>query len=252
MINLNLAKSKPFLFSCLSICLALLCISCQSTKVYEQYESCIYEDSKMLSKRTKDFNEEKSTKKVYACYSGQGTLTVETHTTKITVISETDYKFIAYSFFVKPFIIAGASAVSFGKCLFYASTVFIFSSIDYFPEWWEGLTFNYKEEKEKMIDARAENEIQFYPEFHKAFTKNHIIVEKTVSKTSAYKTKNEKTVVVSYERYEYDNSIYVSREIKKDFYSTIYVVKHIGNVITIPVVIVSCVAGTLVNKAFIK
>lgn len=103
-----------------------------------------------------------------------------------------------------------------------------------------------------MRDARAENEIQFYPEFHKPFTKNHIIVEKTVSKTSAYKTKNERTVVVSYEKYEYDNSIYVSREIKKDFYSTIYVVKHIGNVITIPVVIVSCVAGTLVNKAFIK
>ena len=98
----------------------------------------------------------------------------------------------------------------------------------------------------------SENEIQFYPEFHKPFTKNHIIVEKTVSKTSAYKTKNERTVVVSYEKYEYDNSIYVSREIKKDFYSTIYVVKHIGNVITIPVVIVSCVAGTLVNKAFIK
>ena len=250
MINLNLTKSKAFFLSFFSVCQVLLCVSCQSTKVYEQYESVVYEGSDMISKCTKDFEEEEVNETVFSEYSGCGTLTVETNSTRITVISEPDYKFIAYFCSVKPFSIAGASTVSLGKCLFYASMVFIFASINYVPERWKGLIFYYEEEKEKMIAARTENKIPFYPEFHKPFTKNHIIVEKTASKTSAYKTQDEKSVVVSYEKYEFDNSIYVSREIKKDYYSTVYVVKHIGNIITIPVAVVSCVAGALVHKAF--
>ncbi|WP_294430311.1 hypothetical protein [uncultured Treponema sp.] len=205
----------------------------------------------MLSKCTKDFNEEKTTKKVYSFYSGQGTLTLETHSTKITVISEPDYKYIAYSFFVKPFSIAGASTVSLGKCLFISAGMFFLAAIDYVPEVEKPL-FDFEEDKRKMIEARCENKIKMYPEFHKPFTKNHIIVEKTVSKISAYKTKDEETVVISYEKNEYDNSIFVSREIKKDYYSTVYVINHVGNVITIPVSLVSAVSGILVNKAFVK
>ena len=250
MMNLNLTKS--IFSSIFSICLTLLCMSCQSTKVYEQYKSVVYEGSGIISECTKDFKEKEASKTVFTKYSGSGNLTVKTHSTKNTVISDSDYKFISYSFFLKPFVIAGATTVSLGKCLFYSSAVFIFAAIDYLPEWWKGISFDFPEEKEKMIAARLENKIQFYPEFHKPFTKNHIVVEKSVSETSAYKTKDEKTVVINYEKYEYDNSIYVEREIKKDYYSTVYVVNHIGNIITIPVVLVSCVAGALVNKAFIK
>jgi len=251
MTNLNFTKSKAFFLSFFSACQVLLCVSCQSTKVYEQYESVVYEGSDMISKCTKDFNEEEVNETVFYEYSGSGNLTVETYSTKITVISEPDYKFIAYSFFVKPFIIAGVTTVSLGKCLFISVGVFFFAAIDYAPEVEKPL-FDFEEDKRKMIKARAKNKIDFYPEFHKPFTKNHIIVEKTVSKISAYKTKDEETVVISYEKNEYDNSIFVSREIKKDYYSTVYVINHVGNVITIPVSLVSAVAGVLVNKAFVK
>ena len=209
MINLNLAKSKSFFFSIFSICVAILCSSCQSTKVYEQYESVVYEGSDMISKCTKDFNEEEVNETVFYEYSGSGNLTVETYSTKITVISEPDYKFIAYSFFVKPFIIAGVTTVSLGKCLFISVGTFFLGVIDYVPEVEKPL-FDFIEDKRKMIEARCENKIKMYPEFHKPFTKNHIIVEKTVSKISAYKTKDEETVVISYEKNEYDNSIFVS------------------------------------------
>lgn len=252
MINLKLAKAKAFFYSISSICLSLLCISCQSTKVYEKYGSWIYEDFNMISECTKTFEEEEPSETIFSEYTGSGSLTVKTYSTKITVISEPDYKFSAYSFFLKPFVIAGAATVSLGKCLFFSTTIFFCAVIDYVPEWWDTLIFGYSEEKEKMMDARAENKIEFYPEFHRPFTENHIIVEKTVSKTSAYKTKDEKTIVTNYEKCEYDNSIYVSREIKKDYYSTIYVVNHIGNIITIPVMVVSAVAGILINRAFIK
>ena len=251
MINLNLTKSKAFFLSFFSVCQVLLCISCQSTKVYEQYESVVYEGSDIISECTKDFEEEKANKTVFSEYSGSGNLTVKTDSTRITVISEPDYKFIAYSFFLKPIIIAGSASVSLGKCTIISTALFFCAIIGYLPDWFTPL-FDLREEKEALIEARLENKIEFYPEFHKPFTKNHIIMEKTLSETSAYKTNEEESIVLSYEKNEYDNSIYVSREIKKDYCSTVCVVKFIGAVITIPIVIVSIITGTIVRKLLIE
>lgn len=232
--------------------LALLCMSCQSTKVYTAYEDIIYtEDSrgqKILFSETKKELKGEPVRTFHTYYITEN-LTRETSEEKVTVISDTDFKFISYSFFLKPFIIAGASVVSLGKCLFISTGMFLFVLFDYDPEWEKPL-FDFDEEKEKMIEAREANKIEHYPELHKFFTKNHIIVEKTISKTTSYKTKNEKTVVISYEKYEYDNTIFVSREIGKDYYSTIYVVNHVGNIITTPIAITSGITGFLIRRFF--
>ena len=231
--------------------LAFLCLSCQSTKIYTSYEKIIYTEQNgnktVFLEEKKDFKEKPERKKYN--YTENENLTLESTEEKITVISNTDFKFMAYSFFLKPFIILGSSIFSLGKCICISTSFFVFAAIDL--EEWPSF-FDCSQDKQKMINAKYENRIEYYPELHKPFTKNHIIVEKTVYKTTAYKTRNEKTVIESYQKYEYDNTIYVRREINKDFYSTIYVVKHIGNVITFPIALTTTIAGALVNKAFIK
>lgn len=189
--------------------LTLLCMSCQSTNVYTAYEDVIYSEDycgqKILLSETKKDLKGEPVRTTHNYYYTEN-LTRETTEEKVTVISDTDFKFVSYSFFIKPFVIAGASLVSLGKCLFISTGVFFFALFDYNPKWQKPL-FNFKEEKEKMIEAREANKIEHYPKLHKFFTKNHIIVEKTVSRTTAYKTNDEKTVVISYEKYEFDNTI---------------------------------------------
>lgn len=235
------------------LALTFLCLSCQSTKVYTKYEKIIYSEQDgnktVFLEEKKDFNKRKPKKITNYNYTENENLTMLLSEEKVTVVSNTDFKFVAYSFFLKPFVITGSSIFCLGKCVGVSFSFFVFSAIDYFPEWVS--IFNSSQDKQKMINAKYENRIEYYPELHKPFTKNHIIVEKTVYKTTAYKTKNEKTVK-SYQKYEYDNTIYVKREISKDFYSTVYVVKYVGTIITIPITFTTMVAGILVNRAFIN
>lgn len=235
------------------LALTFLCLSCQSTKVYTKYEKVIYSEKDgnktVFLEEKKDFKEKPKKIKDYN-YTENENLTMLFSEEKVTVVSNTDFKFVAYSFFLKPLVITGSSIFCLGKCVGVSFSFFVFSSIDYFPEWVS--IFNSSQDKQKMINAKYENRIEYYPELHKPFTKNHIIVEKTVYKTTAYKTRNEKTIIESYQKYEYDNTIYVKREINKDFYSTVYVVKYVGTIITIPITFTTMVAGILVNRAFIK
>jgi len=229
--------------------LSILYVSCQSTKVYTEYEETIYTENRVLSKKIKKADKEEPVKEICDFRNENENLCRNYTEKKITVISNTDFKFMAYSFFLKPFIILGSSIFSLGKCICISTSFFVFAAIDL--EEWPSF-FDCSHDKQKMINASYENRIQYYPEYHKPFTRNHIITEKTDSETTSYKTKNEKTVIIDYQKYEYDNTIYVRREINKDFYSTIYVVKHIGNVITFPIALTTTIAGVLVNKAFIK
>lgn len=240
---------KKKIYFLIILILSILYVSCQSTKVYTAYEETIYTENRVLSKKIKKVDKEEPVKIYYGFHSENENLCRDYIEEKITVISSTDFKFMAYSFFLKPFIILGSSIFSLGKCICTSTSFFVFAAIDL--EEWPSF-FDCSQDKQKMIDANYENRIQYYPEYHKPFTKNHIIIEKMVSRTTSYKTKNEKTVIISHQKYEYDNTIYVRREISKDFYSTIYVVRHVGNIITFPIALTTTIAGVLVNKAFIK
>jgi hypothetical protein len=242
-------KGKIYLTSILLS--TILFISCQSTKIYTAYEEVVYTEEQgekcILFETKKDFKSKPKTKTFN--YIENENLTMERSEEKITVISNTDFKFVAYSFFLKPFVITGAAVVSLGKCLFISTGCFFFALFQPKP-FWQGSLFDFEKEKETMKQAKEANKIKYYPEFHKPFTSNHIIVEKRKTKTTFYKTDNEKTVLVSYEKYEYDNTIYVKRELNKDYRSTYYYTNHIGNIITTPIALTFTISGLIIRKFF--
>lgn len=153
---------------------------------------------------------------------------------KVTVESKTDGKYLAYSFLGKPFVILGSATWGLIKCVGYS-----------FANFMGGMNFgmggnNYwvmpsvKEAVEKRKKAKAENTLS-YPEFHKPFTKNHIIVEAMQTKTENLFTGAEKTIVTASEVRAYDNTIKISKSAEADAASIASVVNVVGNVVTIPV-----------------
>lgn len=230
-------------------CLAILLISCQTTRVYETYDEYIYSDGVLVSSFKKDYNGEIVKQENKSDGNNLVKITVEK---KITVTNRTDYNLIAYTFFLKPFIITGISTGNILRCglqsvgLFCLDTFCVFFHIklseDFSNKSQELLIPNLASTKQKMSNARKENILPYpeYSKFRKPFTRSHIIVEKTATRTENYKTKNESIVKVV-EIYEYDNSILISREIKKDALSTIYVTNYIGNIITYPIYVCTLV-----------
>ena len=231
-------------------------MSCQSTKVYTKYEDCIYSNGALVSKKTKDFEGE-PVRENYA-YSGGGNLTRETTEEKITVTNTTDYNLIAYSFFLKPLIITGVGCGNIVRCgvqsvgMFFIDTFCVSWHIKLSEETSEkfknALIPSLSRTKEKMKEARANNALPYpeYAKFRGTFTKSHVVVEKTTTKTANYQTGKEEIIVTSYERYEYDNTIFISREIKKDALSTVYVTNYVGNIVTYPIYVCTLITTVII------
>lgn len=237
---------------------AFLCISCQSTKIYESYDDSIYSGTELIFQKTKDIDQDEP---VILCnktdYEDNG-LTRYTEKCKITCDNTTDFKLIAYSFFLKPVIVVFMAAAESVKCIAWATAsfarVFWFKVSGAANSSDPNLGYKYgekilpKRRAESVIEKRkrAESEKVLYPvyeKYRKAFHKSHIIVENTLIETSNYKTENEIERIVSYERLEYVNGILVSKNIKSDFYKTIYYSDFICWFVAFPISIVSGFAG---------
>ena len=234
----------------LILLLSSLFISCQSTKIYTKTNDTIYGNDISYYEITKDFNEEEPKVDNHSfLYKGNENVTRETSEEKVTVLSDTDYTFVAYSFFLKPVIITGVVTYNVAKCAVCSVGLFFCGFVWIFPDWGYNV-ISLKSAKEDMINAKEENEIEYYPEFHKPFTKNHIIVENKNQKTTLCDLKDEVVNVVSYEKYEYDNSIYIKREIVKDYYSTTYFTRFATGLITSPIMFISHTIGYILGTMF--
>lgn len=178
----------------------------------------------------------------------RGSLYRETTSGKITVESETDGAYMAYSFLGKPFVILGSTTWSLLKCVGYSFVNFM-GGVNLGMggnNYW--MMPSVKDAVEKKKRAQEKNKI-VYPEFHKPFTKNHMTVEIITTKTENLFTENEKSVVTSSDVRYYDNTIKVSNSAAADAAATASVVNVIGNAVTIPVSGVSWFCGLLCGAA---
>lgn len=159
-------------------------------------------------------------------------------TEKISVASSLNTPYMLYSFVGKPFVVLGSSGLSLVKCLGYACVNFIggYSATTGGDVFW--MMPDTKKAKEKAAYARENNGISYYPEYHKAFTNNHIAVEKLSDDTNQVGEMVKKT-----EHFSYDNSLSVERSISADANATASVVGWVGTAITVPVSAITWVGG---------
>ena len=245
--------------------LSIVFISCQSTKVYESYRDIIYNDNGIIFDKIKKQNEEPQIITNEQIFDDSN-LTRYIEKEKITVINTFDFKLTAYSFFLKPLIITTAFVGETTKCVLWAGASF--ARVFWFKASGEAartdrsvLGYRYGEKimpqkrVQSIIDKRekARSELVEYPDFEKyrkTFCKSHIIIENYSIKISNYKTDNETEKIISYEKREYINGILVSKNIKKDFYTTIYYADFASYFVALPISIISGFTGYVLASIF--
>ncbi len=169
----------------------------------------------------------------------------ENVTERVTVISTSNTNYILYSFLGKPLVIAGATVWNILKCAGYALINFgggYNLTTGKGDSLWKLPSF--KDSQEKAAIAREENRIKYYPEYHIPFTDNKIIVDKYDKNIEVEKLVGEDAEqITAVEHQEYDNSMSVSLSAKADAASTAATANLVGTVVTIPVSVVTWVAG---------
>lgn len=172
---------------------------------------------------------------------------------KVTVHSTVDSGYLAYSFLGKPFVILGATTWNILKCFGYAFINFgggyNFATGNYSSNndsaW---MLPSYKKSKEKAAVAKEANRIKHYPEYHKAFTNNHIEVDtynQIAGAESSRLSDSEKIYAVQHS--EFDNTMSVSLSSKADAASTAATANIIGTAVTIPISAITWVGGAAIG-----
>lgn len=191
----------------------------------------------VISQVQKDLNENEDDKSIKK--------RTENVTERVTVISTSNTNYILYSFLGKPLVIAGATAWNILKCAGYALINFgggYNLTTGKGDSLWKLPSF--KDSQEKAAIAREENRIKYYPEYHIPFTDNKIIVDKYDKNIEVEKLVGEDAEqITAVEHQEYDNSMSVSLSAKADAASTAATANLVGTVVTIPVSVVTWVAG---------
>lgn len=172
---------------------------------------------------------------------------------KVTVHSTVDSGYLAYSFLGKPFVILGATTWNILKCFGYAFINFgggyNFATGNYSSNndsvW---MLPSYKKSKEKATAAKEANRIKHYPEYHKAFTNNHIEVDtynQIAGAESSRLSDSEKIYAIQHS--EFDNTMSVSLSSKADAASTAATANIIGTAVTIPISAITWVGGAAIG-----
>lgn len=172
---------------------------------------------------------------------------------KVTVHSTVDSGYLAYSFLGKPFVILGATTWNILKCFGYAFINFgggyNFATGNYSSNndsaW---MLPSYKKSKEKATAAKEANRIKYYPEYHKAFTNNHIEVDtynQIAGAESSRLSDSEKIYAIQHS--EFDNTMSVSLSSKADAASTAATANIIGTAVTIPISAITWVGGAAIG-----
>ena len=191
----------------------------------------------VISQVQKDLNENEDDKSIKK--------RTENVTERVTVISTSNTNYILYSFLGKPLVIAGATAWNILTCAGYALINFgggYNLTTGKGDSLWKLPSF--KDSQEKAAIAREENRIKYYPEYHIPFTDNKIIVDKYDKNIEVEKLMGEDAEqITAVEHQEYDNSMSVSLSAKADAASTAATANLVGTVVTIPVSVVTWVAG---------
>ena len=172
---------------------------------------------------------------------------------KVTVHSTLNSGYVAYSFLGKPFVILGATTWNILKCFGYAFMNFgggynlatgNYSSNN--DSVW--MLPSYKKSKEKASVAKEINRIKHYPEYHKAFTNNHIEVD-TYNQMSGAESSSisDSEKIYAIQHSEFDNTMSVSLSSKSDAASTAATANIIGTAVTIPISVVTWVGGAAIG-----
>ncbi len=172
---------------------------------------------------------------------------------KVTVHSTVDSGYLAYSFLGKPFVILGATTWNILKCFGYAFINFgggyNFATGNYSSNndsvW---MLPSYKKSKEKASVAKEINRIKHYPEYHKAFTNNHIEVD-TYNQMSGAESSSisDSEKIYAIQHSEFDNTMSVSLSSKSDAASTAATANIIGTAVTIPISAITWVGGAAIG-----
>lgn len=172
---------------------------------------------------------------------------------KVTVHSTLNSGYVAYSFLGKPFVILGATTWNILKCFGYAFMNFgggynlatgNYSSNN--DSVW--MLPSYKKSKEKASVAKEINRIKHYPEYHKAFTNNHIEVD-TYNQMSGAESSSisDSEKIYAIQHSEFDNTMSVSLSSKSDAASTAATANIIGTAVTIPISAITWVGGAAIG-----
>ena len=172
---------------------------------------------------------------------------------KVTVHSTLNSGYVAYSFLGKPFVILGATTWNILKCFGYAFMNFgggynlatgNYSSNN--DSVW--MLPSYKKSKEKASVAKEINRIKHYPEYHKAFTNNHIEVD-TYNQMSGAESSSisDSEKIYAIQHSEFDNTMSVSLSSKADAASTAATANIIGTAVTIPISAITWVGGAAIG-----
>lgn len=174
-----------------------------------------------------------------------GKIRNERYVEQVTVKSIPNTNYIIYSFLGKPFVILGSSAWSLLKCTGYAFINFAggYSTVTKGDFFWK--MPDTKAAKKKADEARKNNGISHYPEYHKPFTDNTIDVycfKQRTDNTFAVLTDN-KANIFDEQHSKYDTSISVSRSATADANSTAAVIGLVGTIVTVPISVITWVGG---------
>ena len=167
---------------------------------------------------------------------------------KATVESKTNGKYVAYSFLGKPFVWLGTGIWNVLKCFGYAFINFgggynlVSGKANSENLAWK--LPSYKKSKEKAAAAKEANTIQYYPEYHKPFTDNRIIVDTYDKKIETEQLSFEDAEKIkSANRVVYGNTMSVSLSAKADAASTSAMAGLVGTAVTIPISVTSWIGG---------
>ena len=172
----------------------------------------------------------------------------------ITVVSRPNGEYIFYQIAGKPFVIAGCTAWNLLKCAGYAIINFAggYQLTTGGSGWGDGgnsywLMPSFKTAKEKFEDAREDNRIRYYPEYHIPFTNNEITVRVIEQEASESFFAEEKARVKSDTTRHFSNKLAVSRSASADAKYTAGVVGVIGTGATIPVSVLTWIGGAAIG-----
>lgn len=185
--------------------------------------------------------------------SGKSYRTEETRKT-ITVVSRPNGEYIFYQIAGKPFVIAGCAAWNLLKCAGYAIINFAggYQLTTGGSGWGEGgnsywLMPSIKTAKDRFEDARSDNRIAYYPEYHIPFTNNEITVKKIEVEALSAFLDEKKANIKSETTEHFSNKMVVSRSASADAKYTAGVVGVIGTGTTIPVSVLTWIGGAVVG-----
>ena len=166
---------------------------------------------------------------------------------EITVRSTPNGWYILYQVAGKPFVLAGCTFWNLVKCAGYA--LYNFSGGYHFVTGsgtiWK--TPSWSTAKDRFSEAREENRIEYYPEYHLPFTNNEITVRAIDQETAAAYLSRESAVVTRETTFHVDNQLSVQRSAAADAAYTAGIVGLIGTGVTIPVSVITWGGGALVG-----